>query len=150
MALSDQLSALSDHLGTLAGRAKDAEDRARAAQSEARAKLETDVESAQDSLRTKADELRQSGKGSQAKVAQWWSGVAKSWDDQMAAIRRDIESARAERKLRSAQHAADRAEEDAAFSIRYANWAIDQAEYAVLEATLARMDADSLAAGPSS
>ena len=41
------------------------------------------------------------------------------------------------------------AEKDAEFAIDYTYWAIEEAEYAALDATLARMNADSLAASPS-
>jgi hypothetical protein len=45
-----------------------------------------------------------------------------------------------------AQHNADNAEGDALFAIDYAYAAIEEAEYAVLDASLARMKADELAA----
>ena len=47
--------------------------------------------------------------------------------------------------LKAAQRAADSAEDDAAWAIDYAYAAIDEADYAVLQAMLARMDADALA-----
>jgi hypothetical protein len=47
--------------------------------------------------------------------------------------------------LHRAQSKADNAEDDAAFAIDYAYGAIEEAEYAVLDAALARMDADELA-----
>ncbi len=71
--------------------------------------------------------------------------VLKSWDEQIASIRRDIESKKAEHDVKAAQRKADSAEEDAEFAIQYAYWAVEEAEYAVLDAQLARMDADSSA-----
>jgi len=44
-----------------------------------------------------------------------------------------------------AQRVADGAEADADFAVDYAIAAIEEAEYAVLDATLARMEADELA-----
>jgi hypothetical protein len=44
-----------------------------------------------------------------------------------------------------AQRTADGAEADADFAVDYALAAIEEAEYAVLDATLARMEADELA-----
>jgi hypothetical protein len=41
---------------------------------------------------------------------------------------------------------AENAEDDAVFAIRYAEAAIDEAEYAVLDAALTRAEADELAA----
>ena len=136
---------LSDDLTKLAARAKEAEDRFAAAQKEAHAKLEHDVESARDSVQKRSDQLRQTAETNKGKVAAWWSGVQKSWDEQIASIRRDIKSKKAEHDLNAAQRKADAAEEDAAFAIDYAYWAVEEAEYAVLDATLARMDADNLA-----
>jgi hypothetical protein len=43
---------------------------------------------------------------------------------------------------------ADIAEDDAVFAIDYAYAAIEEAEYAVLDASLARVEADELAAVP--
>ena len=56
-----------------------------------------------------------------------------------------VSAERAAHDLKSAQKAADRAEDDAVFAIDYAYAAVDEAEYAVLDAMLTRMDADALA-----
>jgi hypothetical protein len=47
-----------------------------------------------------------------------------------------------------AQEYADQAEADASFAVDYAYAAIDEAEYAVLDAALARKEADEMAAAP--
>jgi hypothetical protein len=64
--------------------------------------------------------------------------VRRSWNEHMA-------EARARQDARKTRHAADRAESDAedyaAFSIDLAYSAIGEAEYAVLDAVLAREDA---------
>lgn len=83
--------------------------------------------------------LREAAEANQGKVAAWWSDVQKSWDDDIASIRRDIESKKAEHDLKAAQRNADYAEDDAKFAIAY--------EHRVLDAALARKDADSMAAG---
>lgn len=80
----------------------------------------------------------------QGKVAAWWSDVQTSWDDQIASVRRDIESKKAEHDLQAAQRNADDAEEDAKFAIACAYWAVEEVEYRVLDAALARKDADSM------
>jgi hypothetical protein len=148
-ALKGTAMALSDDLTKLAARTKEAEDRATAARSAAHAQLQQDVQSAQDSMQKNTDQLRQTAEANQGKVAQWWSEVQKSWDDDIASIRRDIDSKKAEHDLHAAQRKADSAEEDAEFAITYAYWAVEEAEYRVLDATLARMNADSLADSPS-
>jgi hypothetical protein len=139
--------ALSDDLTKPAARAKEAEDRFAAAQSEAHAKLQQEVQAARDSLQQRTDQLRQTADANRGRIAQWWTGVQNSWDEQIASIRRDIESKRAEHDRNVAQRRSASAEEDAEFAIAYAYWAVEEAEYAVLDAALARMDADSVATG---
>ena len=71
--------------------------------------------------------------------------MQKSWDDQIASIRREIEAKKAEHDLHTAQRRADGAEEDAKFAIDLEYWAVEEAEWAALDATLAQMEADSRA-----
>ena len=137
--------ALSDDLTKLAARAKTAEDRVAAAQREEHANVQRDVQSARDSLDKQTDQLRQSAEANRGQLAKWWSDVQKSWDDQIASIRRDVDSKKAEHDLKVAQRKADSAEEDAEFAITYAYWAVEEAEYRALDAHLARMDAEKLA-----
>jgi hypothetical protein len=141
--------ALSDDLMKLAARAKQAEDRVAAASTEAHDQLRGEVHHARDLVDKGREQLRQSAETNQGKVSNWWQGVQKSWDDQIASIRRDVEAKRAEHDVKTAQREAEMAEDDAEFAIDYAYWAIEEAEYAALDATLARMNADSLAASPS-
>lgn len=143
------LMTLSDDLSKLAARAKAAENRFAAAQQDAHAKLQQDVQSARDALQKGTDQLREAAEANQGKVAAWWSGVQNSWDDEIASIRRDVESKKAEHDLKAAQRRANDAEEDAKFAIAYAYWAVEEAEYRVLDAVLARADADSMAGGGS-
>ena len=142
--------ALSDQLTKLAARAKEAEDRAVAAKTKARAELEQDVHSAREAAQAQADQMRETAKANKGKVSDWWTGVQKNWDDHIATIRQNIDEKRAEHDLNTAQRDADNAEDDAAFAVDYAYGAIEEAEYAVLDATLARENADSLAAGSAS
>jgi hypothetical protein len=58
----------------------------------------------------------------------------------------NIDAKKAELAAKSAARSADIAEEDALFAIDYAYATIEEAEYAALDAVLARMDADELAA----
>jgi hypothetical protein len=139
--------ALSDQLTKLAARAKEAEDHAAAAKSKARAQLEQDVKTARESAKAQADQLRKTAEANKGQISDWWDGVQKSWNDFIATARQNIGEKRAEHDQNVANRAADNAEDDAAFAIDYAYGAIEEAEYAVLDATLARMDADALAAG---
>jgi hypothetical protein len=137
--------AVSDQLTKLAARAKEAEDHAAAAQGKASADLEKDVEAARTSAQAQADKLRATAEEKKGKLSVWWYDVQRSWDQHIESIRTDIETRRAEHDLERAQMNADNAEYDAAFAVDYAYGAIEEAEYAVLDAVLARTHADELA-----
>jgi hypothetical protein len=137
--------AVSDHLSRLAARAKELEDREAAARTKAKSDLQQDVEAARASAQEQADSLRKSAEQSEGQVSAWWDSVQRSWNDHIAAIRQNVDEKRAAHDLKSAQDDADRAEGDAIFAVDYAYAALEEAEYAVLDATLARMEADELA-----
>jgi hypothetical protein len=137
--------AVSDQLSRLAARTKDLEDRATAAKAKAKGDLEQDVKKARESAQAQADALRQSAEASQGRISAWWDSVQRSWNDHLAAVRKNVDEKEAAHDLKKARRIADQAEVDAEFAIDYAYAAIEEAEYAVLEATLARMEADEVA-----
>jgi hypothetical protein len=137
--------AVSDQLTLLSTRAKELEDRAAAAKGKARADLEHDVDMARDSAQAQGETLRQTAAAAKGQVSAWWDGVQRSWNEHLAAVRENVDEKKAAHDLKSVERTADQAEDDAAFAIDYAYAAIEEAEYAVLDATLARMDADDLA-----
>jgi hypothetical protein len=137
--------ALSDQLSRLATRTKELEDRAAAAQAKAKADLEQDVKTAGESAQAQADALAQAVDSDADRVSIWWGNLQRSWSDHMDVVRHHIDDRRAAHDLSTAQRNADQAESDAAFAIEYAYGAVDEAEYAVLDAVLARMNADELA-----
>jgi hypothetical protein len=136
--------ALSDQLAKLATRAKQAETRAAAAQKKARTDLETDVSAARASASAQAEKLRESADAGEGKVSDWWSGVQKAWSDHVDAVRADIDERKDKHDRAEARRAADDAEADAQYAIDYAYAAVEEAEYAVLNAELARMESDEL------
>jgi hypothetical protein len=138
--------ALSDQLAKLSARAKELEDRAAAAKSKGKADLEQDVKEARESAQGQADELRKNAEAGKGKISVWWDDVQRSWNENIAKIRKNVDDRRAEHDAKAAQRAADSADEDAAFAIDYAYAAIEEAEYAVLDADLAHKEADELAA----
>jgi hypothetical protein len=138
--------AVSDQLSQLSARTKELENRAMAAGSKAKADLEQEVESAREAAQVQGDVLRQSAEARKGKISAWWDSVGRSWNDHLAAVRKDFDDKRATHDLKSAQRRADNAEDDAAFAVDYAYAAVEEAEYAVLDATLARMEADEMAA----
>ena len=138
MALSDQLSAL-------AARAKEAEDHAATAKQKAKDDLRHDVEAAHASAVAQGAKLRKKAEDTRDAAAAGWDKVQRSWNENLAAVRTDLDSRKEVHDLKSAQRAADRAEDNAVWAIGYALAAVDQADYAAQNAILARMDADALA-----
>ena len=72
-------------------------------------------------------------------------GVGRSWKEQLANVRHRAEERKLHHEVHNAERDAQEAEEYAAWSIDFAYSAILEAEYASLDAVLARMDADAAA-----
>jgi hypothetical protein len=142
--------AMSDQLTKLAARAKEAEQHAAAAKDKAKADLEQDVETARSIGQAEAQQLGESAEASKGKISDWWNDVQRSWNEHVAKMRENIADKKEEIDIDRAQAKAENAEDDALFAIDYASAVIDETEYAVLDAALARKEADELAATGSS
>ncbi len=136
--------ALSDQLSDLSARAKQLEDRATAARQKGKAELEADVKKAQQAAQAQGDALRNRAQANKGKVSAWADNLQKSWNDHLTAVRKSADDRRAAHDLKSAQRAAQQADDDAEFAIDYAYAAVDEAEYAVLDAELAHFEAEEL------
>jgi len=68
-------------------------------------------------------------------------------EQRRAELRAKVEERHAERKVEQAQRNADDAEDYASGLVLMAAYVIDAAEYAVVDATIARSEADALVAG---
>ena len=143
--------AQSDDLTKLATRAQEAQTRvakvreeARADLEQDRADLEQDVASARKSAQEQADKLRDSAEQSKAGISGRLSDVQRSWDEHISRVREDLDDKRAKHDVHVAQRRADDAEAYASFATDHAYSAIVEAEYAALDAVLARMDADQM------
>ena len=146
MAISDQVTKLADELTKLATRAKEAETHGAAARTKSRADLEQEVGSARATAQAHADRLRETAEERKGSISAWWTNVQESWDEHMAEVRAHVESKKEEHDVRVAQRRAENAEADAEFAIDFAYSAIVEAEYAVLDAVLAKKEADQLTA----
>jgi hypothetical protein len=138
--------ALSEQLSKLAARTKELEDRATAARQEARADLQHDVEAARVASNANAEALSKSLDASEAEVSAWWTDMGRSWDQHIANVRQRVEEKKEQHDLKAAQRDADDATAYASYLIDYTYAAVDEAEYAVLDAVLAQREADELAA----
>ena len=136
--------ALSDQLRRLANRAEEAEKNAAAASDKAKADLEQDRENSRAVAQQEAEQLREAADAGRGKISDWWNDVQRSWNEHIAQIQKNVESKKAEIDLDQAKRRADNAEADAEFAIEFAYTAIGEAEYAVLDANLARKEADEL------
>jgi hypothetical protein len=137
--------ALSDQLSRLAIRTKEVEDRVTAAEGKAEADLEREVNDARAAAQAQADMLRKSAESSKGKVSSWWDSMQHSWDDHLAAVKKDFDDRRTTLDLNAANRTAEQADDDASFAIDFAYAAVEEAEYAVLDAILAHKNAMSLA-----
>jgi hypothetical protein len=138
--------AVSDGLAKLSKRAKQAEDHAHAASNQARTDLEKTVNDVQASAEAEAKKVQQRAQAAGDHVSDTWKDVQTSWSAHVAKVRADLER---QREMFDASNAVDRAEwaeTGAAMAVDYAYAAIEEAEYAVLDAILARREAtDALA-----
>ena len=134
---------LSDNLYRLADRAKEAEAKAAKAQEnaarnakQARADLEQSVNESRASAEAQAAKFRDDAKASKDKLSAWWDQQQEAWNAHLAKVREDMDQRKSEHDVKHANRRADRAEADAEFAVDYAYAALEEAEYAVLDAFL--------------
>ena len=147
----------SELLAELSQKAKEAEDYATEVKSRNRANLEARRNEIEASLDEDAAELDAEAAEDQAELDAEAAEAADSWrqiqnnlragfKEKKAAIKAEIDAQKAARDARRATKRADRAEAEADITVQIALGAIEQAEYAVLDAVLARADADEVSA----
>jgi Skp family chaperone for outer membrane proteins len=149
MALSEQLLKLADEVTKLASRAAEAETRAAEARDKTKADLEHDIAATRASAQTQADKLRAIADEAQGNVSAGWTDLQRSWDEHFTDFRKQVETKKTELDVHVAERRAETAEADARFAVDFAYSAVVEAEYAVLDAALARMEADELTASGS-
>ena len=138
------MKSLSQELADLSVRAAKLETDAKALEAESKEKLDTHVSS----LKSKAESSRAKF---DADLKDAGEGVTDVWAETQAAIKARAEKFKAviEGKVESLEqkHAtrrADRMEKHAAAAIEFALTALDEAEYAVAQAVVARLEADGM------
>jgi hypothetical protein len=137
--------ARSDQLSRLSARANEFENLAVASRRKAKDDLEQDVERAREAAQAHAKWLHKTADARKSRVSESWDSMQRSLNENIASIRTARDDRKTEHDVNAAQRKADEADEDAAFAIDYAYAAIETAQYAVLDAELARMEADDLA-----
>jgi gas vesicle protein len=145
------MARLSEQLAELSRRAKAAEDAADAARAETREKLAARVDQARTNAERRANELGDTSDALAQDASDRWSEIQGRWRDHVSAMRVQVQERQVERDAKRAERRAEAAEDDAAyaisFAISFAISAVEEAEYAVLDATLARADADAAGVG---
>jgi len=99
-----------------------------------------------ESARTFADNLKSATAGTQDEVSHRWGEVQNNWKSHIDAVRQNADEAKADLDAKVLVRRADRAEDDAAAAVEFVYAAFEEAEYQVLNAALARMDADAASA----
>jgi len=137
---------LSEQLQDLAQRTKKLEDSASAARKKNRAQLERQLDQLNSDMETTGQKIEASAAGAKENVRSGWADLKRRIDERLAAARTKIQEHKTERDVNRAERRAQAAEDDAADAIAFAVYVLDQAEYAVVDATLARVAADDLRA----
>jgi hypothetical protein len=135
------MKSMSESLYELAARIKKLEDSAAAVREKNRAALQERRQEIESTVDSEVKEFE----AATADVRSWWADTKGSIERQVAAMRADLEKRKAEHRKERAQRLADMAEDDAAAAVALATYCLNAAEWAVVDAALARAEADELA-----
>jgi hypothetical protein len=135
---------LSESLSELAAKAKAAEDAVAAARQEGREKLEARLADLRSSAEQRHAQLEQAATEAKDSAASRWDDMRAAVNTHRERIKSDLDARKQASDVKRTQRRADWAEQDAAAAIGFAMFAIEQAEYAVLDAVMARDEADSV------
>jgi hypothetical protein len=138
--------AMSDDFTRLKEQVENADRTIKQAAAQEKGELKAAVEKARESADDRAAALRAKSQDAADDVERQWQEVQADWDDHVKRIRARIAAKRAAHDAKVAERDAEWAEADAVDAIYYASAAIEEAQYAVLDAVLARKNADVTAA----
>jgi hypothetical protein len=136
---------LSASLEDLAARVKSLEDSATATFEADRATLETRRHEIDEAFNQDVAEMDSAVRDASLDGRNWWNETKASMKRPLDELRARVDKRQSEHELHRAVRLADAAEEDAAAATELAAYFLNVAEYAVVDATLARMAADDLA-----
>ena len=139
---------LSQSLEELAGRVKVLEDSASATFDADRIELEKRRHEIDDAIKSDVSEFDSAVREAAQAGRTWWNDTKTSMKRPLDEVRARVEKRQSEHELHRALRAADAAEKDAAAAIEVADYFLNVAEYAIIDAALARMAADDLATEP--
>ena len=139
----------SERFTELRQRVEKAESEIKEAAAQNRAELSATAEQARKAADDRAAELRAKAQDTSDKAEAHWNEVQGSWDQHVQRTRTRIQEKKTEHDIHSAKRNAEWAEADALDAVDFAEAAAVEAEYAVLDAAVARKHADELAASAS-
>jgi hypothetical protein len=125
---------LSEQLSDLSVRAKKTEDFVASAQQKDVAKIESEKTALAERAAAKREQ-----------TSSKWTDARSALDARFATIKANADERRFEKDVKKAEHRADQAEQDAADAIDFALYVLDQTEYTIADAVIARTDAEDLA-----
>jgi len=128
-------------LAELSRRAESVREAADAAHAEPREALADRVERARAQAATRADSLREHVGSLPQDGTDRWNQVQIAWKDHVRTVRTEVQDKQAEANPQRAERRAERAEDYSHYALAFALAALEEAEYAVLDAALARADA---------
>jgi hypothetical protein len=137
---------LSAALRDLASRVKRVEDSAAAVEANNRAKLQARREELAAAIDESQIELAAAATQTKESARTQWSKVKRSIEGQVDEMRADFAKWQTDIKEDRAERAAEDAEYDAVVAVNLATYCLDAAEWAVVQAELARGEVDQLAA----
>ncbi len=139
------MKALSDQLRKLSFRSKKTEDVIAATLQKDRAKLEAQRAALRTSIAAEGDATKDHTTAAKDLAHTEWGHARTSVEQRFTTIRANADERRVEKGVKNAEHHAETAELDAVDAIDFALFVLDQAEYAVIDAAIARADAVDLA-----
>ena len=149
--VSESLAKLSASMAELSQRAKDAEDHMAAARKETHEQPETRVAEAKATAQRRREEMKTRGTKVNDQLASAWASLVANVQEQFEKMRAKLGEKRDDLDAKAAEQRAERAEANAAVAVDFAQYALDEAEAAALEAADARKTADAQRPGtPSS
>jgi hypothetical protein len=135
-----------DEFQKLSARAIKAEDNVKTASATNMDDLRKRVQEAGDSAQTRAMGLKTRVANAKQKASHDWDDVQDRWSAHVASMRSDAADHKDRHYSKHAEHRAEKAERNAEETVAFAYAAIEESEYAVLDAALARAEADQAAA----
>ena len=137
---------LSEQLQVLSQRTKKFEDSVSAAHKNDRADLKRRLDQLNSDIEDTGQRIETSAADAKENLRSGWADIKRRIEERVTAARTKLQERKAERDVNKAEHRAQAAENDAADAIAFAVYVLDQAEYAVVDAALARAEADDLRA----